>query len=236
MNNIIDEIMNNSSYFEDFITRSTYHSNAIEGSTLSFAETYALIFNKDTVPINTSAREIYEAINHKYALNYIMTTGDSDLTAQIIKDIAIIINKNINEINDFRHESVFIRGAEYIPPKAYEVPTRITYLIDSLNNTVYDSIWDRLADFHINFERIHPFIDGNGRTGRLLVNRELLKYNMLPIVITKDDRIRYFEYLGQQDTHSLSMLFESLYDNEIKRAKEFNLHYDQGDIDSNLER
>ena len=67
---IIDFIMNNNNYLEDFITRSTYHSNAIEGSTLTYAETYAILFNDNTFKINgREPREIYEAINHKKAMN-----------------------------------------------------------------------------------------------------------------------------------------------------------------------
>ena len=68
--NYLDFIKTNHNYFEDFITRNTYHTNSIEGSTLSYAETYAIIFNDNSFKINAQPREIFEAINHKYALIY----------------------------------------------------------------------------------------------------------------------------------------------------------------------
>lgn len=67
-----DMIKNNQNYFEDFITKSTYHSNSIKGSTLSYAEAYAIIFNNNSFKVNAQPREIYEAINHKYALSFLL--------------------------------------------------------------------------------------------------------------------------------------------------------------------
>ena len=76
---IIDFIMNNNNYLEDFITRSTYHSNAIEGSTLTYAETYAILFNDNSFKISgREPREIYEAINHKKAMNVLFEKLKSD--------------------------------------------------------------------------------------------------------------------------------------------------------------
>ena len=69
---IRDFIFENRDYFEDYITRSTYHSNGIEGNTLSYAETYAILWNDNSFTVNTQPRELYEAINHKYALNYVL--------------------------------------------------------------------------------------------------------------------------------------------------------------------
>ena len=66
-------------YFEDYVTRSTYHSNAIEGSTLSFAETYAILWNDNTLKVTATARELYEAINHKYALAMLASGENSHL-------------------------------------------------------------------------------------------------------------------------------------------------------------
>lgn len=118
--NIKNLLKDNKKYFEDFITRSTYHSNAIEGSTLTYAETYALLFNDNTLTIdNKKPREIYEAINHKNALSYILTELDQeyqDLTLGFIQEIGKIINKNILDIDGFRKIQVIITGAENIPP------------------------------------------------------------------------------------------------------------------------
>lgn len=117
-------IKNTQGYFEDFITRRTYHSNAIEGNTLSYADTYAIIFNDNDFKISAAPREIYEAINHKYGIDYILKEAEqkADLTEKMIKDIAIIINRNISEISGYHSVQVRIRGAEHIPPAPFEVP------------------------------------------------------------------------------------------------------------------
>ena len=99
--NIIDFIKSNSSYFQDFISRSTYHSNAIEGNTLSYAETYAILWNDNSFKVSAEPREWYEATNHKYALSYVIESAAAkeDLTEALIQKVGIMINKNIKEID-----------------------------------------------------------------------------------------------------------------------------------------
>ena len=94
--NMRNIIRSNRAYFEDFFTRSTYHSNAIEGSTLSYAETYAIIFNDNSFKVSALPREIYEAINHKYALSYVLEHLDEELTQSFIVDIAVIIKHTLS--------------------------------------------------------------------------------------------------------------------------------------------
>ena len=98
----------NRAYFEDFITRSTYHSNAIEGSTLSYAETYAILWNDNSLQVTATARELYEAINHKDALSLALEDMQAPLSERLVKEIARAINKNINEIGGYRTVSVLI--------------------------------------------------------------------------------------------------------------------------------
>lgn len=213
---ITEFIKSNRDYFENFITRSTYHSNAIEGSTLSYAETYSIIFNDNSFKVTAEPREFYEAVNHKYALSYILDKADenADLTEALIKHIGILINKNINEIDGYRTAQVYIRGAEYIPPAPNQLNQTMMYYVYNYNHTEYTDIFHKIAQKHIEFERIHPFGDGNGRTGRLLINFELLKNNIPPIVIPKEERAEYFEYIANQDVEGLSLFFTKLCDIE----------------------
>lgn len=224
---ILDFICNNKNYLEDFITRSTYHSNAIEGNTLTYAETYAILYNDNSFKIQgKEPREIYEAINHKNALDLLFKELKSDnieLTEKLIKDINETINKNIKEIEGYRKLQVFIQGSEHIPPKPEKLPNLMNYYIYNYNNDVND-IYTKIANYHIQFEEIHPFEDGNGRTGRLLINYELLKNNLPPIVISKDDRIIYFEYLKNKDIKAMSKWIKELSLKEKDRMKEFDFN------------
>lgn len=214
-------ILSNRDYFEDFITRSTHQSNAIEGNTLSYAETYAILFNDNSLKITAQPREIYEAINLKYAMNYVIKSLDEPLSEQLIQSIGIMVNKNINEIDGSRREQVFIRGAEHIPPAANMVKTNMMYFVYNYNNTSFNSPFHKAANKHIEFERIHPFGDGNGRTGRLLINYEMLKNNLPPVIIPAEERTKYFKMLADVDEKGLSEFFMELSHNEKQRLKQF---------------
>lgn len=219
--NIINFIQKNREYSRNLITRSTYHSNAIEGNTLSYGDTYAILWNDNDFKVQARPRELYEAINYKYALSYLFDQIDKPLNQQMIKDIAIFINKNIDEISGYRTGRVMIRGAEHIPPSPEEVPQRMMYLLYNIEKTSYPTVFERAADFHLQFERIHPFSDGNGRTGRIMVDYFLLREGEAPIVIPKDDRSRYFDYLAKQDSNGLASYFSELSVAEKEQMKNF---------------
>lgn len=218
-------ILNNQKYFEDYFTRNTYHSNKIEGNTLSYVETYAILFNDNSFSVNAKPREIYETINHKYALSYVLEHSQNQLDQQMIKEIGIMINRNTSDVNDYRKVPVLIQGAEYLPPSPQEIPQAMMYFIFNYTKTVYDSIFDKIAYNHIQFERIHPFEDGNGRTGRLLINYELIHNNMLPIVIPEDQKALYFKYLAEQNSEGLSKFFEKLQSEEKNRIRSAFINY-----------
>ena len=221
---ILEFILNNKNYLEDLITRSTYHSNAIEGNTLTYAETYAILYNDNSFKIEgKEPREIYEAINHKSALELIfkrLQNNDDILDEKFIKNLNEIINKNIKETEGFRTIQVFIQGSEHIPPEPEKIPNLMMYYVYNYNHNE-QNIFTKIARYHIEFEKIHPFEDGNGRTGRLLINYELLKNNLPPIVIAKEDRIKYFEFLRNNDNTGLATWLNDLSFNEKERMKKF---------------
>jgi len=223
-NRIMEFLSQNEEYLKDFITRSTYHSNAIEGSTLSFAETYAILYNDNSFKISgREPREIYEAINHKKALNFILRSLESDefcIDERLIKEINRIINQDIKDTEGYRKVQVFIKGSEHIPPEPEKINNLMQYYIYNYQND-QNEIFYRIAFYHIEFESIHPFEDGNGRTGRLLMNCELLKNGMAPIVIEKEDRLKYFELLRQKDAVALASWLVELQEKEVERMKKF---------------
>ncbi len=220
---IIEFILNNKEYLEDFITRSTYNSNAIEGSTLTYAETYAILYNDNSFKIEgKEPREIYEAINHKKALELVFKNiqNNEDFDERFIKKLNETINQDIKDTEGYRKIQVFIRGSEHIPPEPEKIPNLMTYYIYNYNNDKQD-IFSKVAKYHIEFEKIHPFEDGNGRTGRLLINYELIKNNISPIVIAKEDRVKYFELLKNNDIDGFSKFIKDLSNNETERMKKF---------------
>ena len=221
--NILEFILNNQTYLEDFITRSTYHSNAIEGSTLTYAETYAILYNDNSFKIEgKEPREIYEAINHKKALELVFKNLQNNDTfdERFIKNINKLINENIKDSEGYRKVQVFIRGSEHIPPTPEQIPNLMNYYIYNYTHDEQD-IFNKIARYHIEFEKIHPFEDGNGRTGRLLLNYELLKNNIAPIVITKEDRVKYFEFLRNNDSKGLAEWLRNLSTEEKERMEKF---------------
>ncbi len=220
---ILEFILSHQNYLEDFITRSTYHSNAIEGNTLTFAETYAILYNDNSFKIQgKEPREIYEAINHKNALELVFENlkNQDTFDDRFIKRLNEIINKNIKETEGFRTVQVFIQGSEHIPPEPEKVPNLMNYFVYNYNHDEQE-IFEKIARYHIEFEKIHPFEDGNGRTGRLLLNYELLKDNLSPVVIAKEDRVKYFEFLRNNDSGGLAEWLKDLSDREKERMEKF---------------
>jgi len=220
---ILEFMLNHKEYLEDLITRSTYHSNAIEGSTLTYAETYAILYNDNSFKIQgKEPREIYEAINHKKALELVFENlqTSEEFDERFIKKLNKTINRDIKETEGYRTVQVFIQGSEHIPPEPEKLPNLMLYYI---YNYAHDEqeIFNKIAKYHIEFEKIHPFEDGNGRTGRLLINYELLKNNLFPVVIEKEDRVKYFEYLRNDDSFGLAKWLEELSTREEERIKKF---------------
>ena len=223
-NKIVEFLSKNDEYLKDFITRSTYHSNGIEGSTLTFAETYAILYNDNSFKISgREPREIYEAINHKKALNFILERLEAEelvIDERLLKEINRTINQDIKDTEGYRKVQVFIKGSEHIPPEPEKINNLMQYFIYNYQND-QNELFYKIAFYHIEFEAIHPFEDGNGRTGRILMNCELLKNGMAPIVIEKEDRAKYFEFLRQKDATDFGKWLSELREKEVERMKKF---------------
>ena len=191
-------ILNNKDYLEDLITRSTYHSNAIEGNTLTLKETKVAL---EGITIGgKTLREHFEAINHKDAILFMedLAQKEERLSEYSIKQIHSLILKNIDDENKgkYRTTNVIISGAEHKPPQSFEVQSKMQEFIKKYNENITKLHPIELASFvHIEFVKIHPFIDGNGRTSRLLMNLELIKAGFPPVVIKLEDRLEYYKAL-----------------------------------------
>ena len=183
---------------EDLVLRWTYHSNAIEGNTLTLKETKVAL---EGITIGgKTLREHFEAINHKDAILFIedLAQKEERLSEYSIKQIHSLILKNIDDENKgkYRTTNVIISGAEHKPPQSFEVQSKMQEFIKKYNENITKLHSIELASFvHIEFVKIHPFIDGNGRTSRLLMNLELIKAGFPPVVIKLEDRLEYYKAL-----------------------------------------
>ena len=185
---------------EDLILRWTYHSNAIEGNTLTLLETKVIL---EGITVGGKAlREHFEAINHRNAIYYVedIIKKEEPFSEWQIRNIHQLILKNIDDENAgrYRQQNVLISGATNTPPDYTLLNDKMAQFIDWYN-TEADLIHPiaRAAKVHADFVGIHPFIDGNGRTSRLLMNLELMKAGYPPCVITVENRLAYYEALDQ---------------------------------------
>lgn len=186
--------------YEAFCSLFTHDSTGIEGNTLTLSETSHLLF-EGIVPSEKSLREINEVLNHKKALDYILSYK-GDISKDFILELHYLVVLNTlredlkSQIGKYRRVQVFIGGS--IPPSAEEVPKKMESLLKWYSKNKGKLHPLILATyFHTEFERIHPFVDGNGRVGRLLMNFILHK-NKLPMInIPKTKRFKYYEALRQ---------------------------------------
>lgn len=217
-------IKNNQSYLEDFVTRVVYNSNAIEGSTLTKNETYALTFDSNHCPINANAKEIHQAINHKRAMMQMLdrVLNNEPLTEEYLMQVNDIVNENILFGGAYREDPAFVSGSTKVFPGPEEIETFLQQFIKRYNELVAEGFtMEDVADLHIQFENIHPFTDGNGRTGRILINSMLISGGQTPIVIPLDFRNDYYKLLETNNVKSMADAFKELQKQEEERMSNF---------------
>ncbi|AMK75496.1 MULTISPECIES: Fic family protein [Methylomonas] len=226
----------------------TYHSNAIEGNTLTLKETKVVL---EGITIGGKPlREHFEVINHKEAIDYVeaIVHNQEALSEWQIKSIHHLVLKNIDDRNagQYRQENVVIAGAEHLPPDYIKVPEAMAGLVDWYQKaTGLDSPSPQpspaeegvlpmhpvecAARLHVDFVGIHPFVDGNGRTSRLLMNFELMRRGFLPVIIPVENRLAYYDALDTAHTRGDYSLFIELVASLEQAALERYLRIVQGD-------
>ena len=185
---------------ENFKLEWTYNSNAIEGNTLTLKET-KVVLEGITIGGKTM-REHLEAINHKEAIEFLeeLINDNSELSEIDIKNIHALVLKGIDDENAgrYRTENVIISGASHIPPESVIVPElmeKLIYRYDEWKERYHPIIVAALL--HAEFVKVHPFIDENGRTARLLMNFEAMKNGYPPIIIKTEERHKYYDALDK---------------------------------------
>jgi Fic family protein len=179
----------------------SYHSNAIEGSSLTLSETKVVL--EDGIAIGEkSVKDHLEALNHREAIYLFedIVKKNESFSERVIKDLHAVILRGIDNQNAgvYRKVNVLISGAKHIPPDYLQVEEQMNNFITWYNTKAQQlHPVERAARLHSMFDKIHPFIAGNGRTARLLLNLELLKSGFLPIVIKKEQRLFYYQALDR---------------------------------------
>lgn len=187
-----------SSYEKDFELVYTHNSTAIEGNTLTLLETKVVL--EDGLAVGgKKLREIYEVTNHQKAYSYIKKCIEQGLALEehIVKDIHAILMENIMIGGVYRNQEVRISGAGHQPPAGNAMYLQIKNFYADMHSKGDLNAIDLAAWTHAEFVRIHPYIDGNGRTSRLIMNYQLMLKGFLPISIAKEQRLEYYNTLEE---------------------------------------
>ena len=206
--NVIKEILDNPDIRDQFYLSLTYNSNRIEGSTLSENETAAIMFQNATLPDKALVEQL-EVKNHQAALMYLFQylAEDKLLGGELILKLHGILMNAINpDAGNYRYHGVRIMGTDVPTANYLKIPKLMKELVKDINKKSKD-IFGQIADIHSRFEKIHPFSDGNGRIGRLLIHAMSFSRNLAPVVILQEKRRLYTTYLSKaQMKDDLSLL------------------------------
>lgn len=185
----------------------TYNSNHIEGSKLSHDET-RYIFETRTIGVEENDKvyrinDILEAINHFECIDRVIDFANYPLSEHFIKELHRLLKsgttdsqKSYFKVGDYKKLENEVGGIQTTPP--HLVAEEINRLIDDYNKKTKHT-FEEILDFHVRFERIHPFQDGNGRVGRLIILKECLKNNIVPFIINEDLKMYYYRGLSKWD-------------------------------------
>ena len=220
---IIDE------YIRDLLVRIAHHSTAIEGNTLTLDENISILI-KYYIPKEMPEKSYNEVRNYRELFPILLDLLDKkekEIKVEEIKDYNKIIMANLSDdAGQYKKVANIILGAEFEPIKPYQVPYVMQEWCDNYNFRIKNAKTDEekveiILDQHIKFERIHPFGDGNGRTGRLLIIDSCLRENLVPIIIPKEEKTKYIEFLANEDSKNFTKWALELQKKELERINYF---------------
>ena len=204
--------------YHELQVRMTYNSNHIEGSKLNEEQT-RLIFETSTIAVDEAipVDDVIETVNHFRAIDYVLDQAEAPLSEAVIKELHRILKQGTKDstlpwfaVGDYKKRPNMVGGLETAKPK--DVPARMKNLLDGYEAIEAVSIND-IIRFHWEFERIHPFQDGNGRVGRLIALKECLRHGIVPFLIEDDKKLYYYRGLAEWE-HERGWLTDTCLDGQ----------------------
>ncbi|MFZ1075103.1 MAG: Fic family protein [Minisyncoccia bacterium] len=212
------------------IADQVYNSNAIENSTLTLEETEKILLQIDLDRF-ISEREIFEAKNLARVVAYIDNKAkEQELSLDVILSLHKMLIANIRDdiAGRFRKENEYVRVGSHIAPAPQEIQGRLQKMLAEYNSASHESIVKRIARLHLAFEYTHPFIDGNGRIGRVLNNYLLIREGFVPINIKVVDRVKYYAAFKEFDAKGETAVMEEIVAKALTNSYHKRLAYLEG--------
>lgn len=215
---------------ETEVAEQVYNSNAIENSTLSLEETEKILLqiNLDRY---INERELFEAKNLARVVDYINTKAvEQELSLDVMLLLHKMLLRNIRDdiAGRFRNENEWVRVANHIAPNPSEVSKLLHEMLVEYHTQHTGNIVKRIALLHLTFEHIHPFVDGNGRIGRVLNNYVLIREQFVPINIKYSNRKEYYDAFQEFDQKKQTTIMESIVSKALCQSYHKRLAYMEG--------
>ena len=212
------------------VAEQVYNSNAIENSTLSLEETEKILLQIDLDRF-ISEREIFEAKNLARVVSYITKRSkEQELTLEVILSLHRMLLSNIRDevAGRFREKQEYVRVGSHIAPSPKKVVPLLEKMMAEYHGTVNQNIIHRIARLHLTFEHIHPFVDGNGRIGRVINNYLLIREGYVPINIKFMDRKSYYAAFKEFDEKEKTSIMEEIVGRALTNSYHKRLAYLEG--------
>ena len=212
------------------IAEQVYNSNAIENSTLTLEETEKILLQIDLDRYITE-REIFEAKNLARVVSYIEKRAkEQELNLDVMLSLHKMLISNIRDdiAGRFRKDKEYVRVGSHIAPSPQEILERLKKMLRDYNASSYENIIKRIAKLHLAFEYTHPFIDGNGRIGRVLNNYLLIREGFIPINIKFIDRKKYYDAFKEFDEKGATVIMEEIVGKALTNSYHKRLAYLEG--------
>jgi len=212
---------------ETEVAEQVYDSNAIENSTLTLEETEKILLQIDLDRFITE-REIFETKNLARVVSYIdKRAKEQELTLPVILSLHKMLISNIRDdvAGRFRQDNEYVRVGNHIAPAPQEIIPKMEKMLAEYNATSHESIIRRIARLHLTFENVHPFVDGNGRIGRVINNYLLIREGFVPINIKFFDRKKYYEAFKEFDEKGQTVIMEEMVGKALSNSYHKRLAY-----------